>query len=270
MGARDFDGRGKIVIRNVKKWWGPASKFALVMGALVLAGWAQSGATIPYFDLGIRPARGGGETALALQLLFLLTILTLAPSILLMMTAFVRTVIILKFVQRALSLQQEPPNQVIMGMALFITFFVMAPTFTQIYEKAYLPFSQNRLTTDQFFDKSLKPLRDFMFKQTREKDIDLFLYLGKYPRPRTPDDVPTVALIPAFMISELTTAFSIGILIFIPFIVIDMVVASILMSMGMIMVPPVMISMPVKIILFVLVDGWHLITLQTVKSFHMF
>lgn len=244
-------------------------KLGAVSAALLLAAWAQSGVNIPYFDLGVRPARGAGEVALSLQLLLLLTILTLAPSILLMMTAFVRTVIILKFVQRALSLQQEPPNQVIMGMALFITFFVMAPTFTEVYDKAYLPFSKSQITNDQFFDRALKPLRAFMLKQTREKDIDLFMYLGKYERPKRPDDVPTVALIPAFLISELTTAFSIGIVIFIPFIVIDMVVASILMSMGMIMVPPVMISMPLKIILFVLVDGWHLVTLQTVKSFHL-
>lgn len=236
---------------------------------MALWSYSQSGATIPYFDLGVRPARGTQEVALSLQILFLLTILTLAPSIILMMTSFVRVVIILKFVQRALSLQQEPPNQVIMGMALFITFFIMAPTIEQIYNKAYVPYSKQQLTTEQFFDKSMKPLRTFMFAQTREKDIDLFLYLGKYSRPKSQDDVSTVVLIPAFIISELTTAFKIGVIIFIPFIVIDMVVASILMAMGMIMVPPIMISMPLKIIIFILVDGWHLITLQTVKSFHL-
>ena len=231
---------------------------------------AQNQTPIPFFDLGIRSAENPGEVALSLQILFLITILTIAPSIIIMTTSFIRVSIILKFIQRALSLQQEPPNQVIMGMALFITFFIMSPTIETIYQDAYQPYSRQEITTDVFFNKSLAPLREFMFSQTREKDIDLFLALAKKERPEQQADVSTVVLIPAFIISEITYAFQIGILLFIPFVVVDMIVASILMSMGMIMLPPVMVSLPFKLILFILVDGWHLITLKTVQSFHLF
>ncbi len=248
---------------------GVLGKFFLLSGLMAMVAYAQTAVPIPYFDLNLRQANGSQEVALSLQVLFLLSILTLAPSILLMMTSFIRVVIILKFVQRALSLQQEPPNQVIMGLALFITFFIMSPTIETFYNKAYVPYSKSQITTEQFFDRGMKPFREFMFAQTREKDLDLFLFLHKQNRPRTPDDVSTVVLIPAFIISEMTKAFVVGIMIFLPFVVIDMVVASILMSMGMIMVPPVTISMPLKIALFVLIDGWHLITLQTVKSFNL-
>ena len=231
---------------------------------------AQNQIPIPFFDLGVRAAEDAGEVSLALQVLFLITILTIAPSIIIMMTSFVRVAIILKFVQRALSLQQEPPNQVIMGLALFITFFIMNPTFEVIYEKAYKPYAEQSITTEVFFERALEPIRSFMLSQTREKDIDLFLALGKKERPSKPEEVSTVALIPAFIISEITLAFKIGIYLFVPFVVVDMIVASILMSMGMIMVPPVMVSLPFKLILFILVDGWHLVTLQTAKSFHFF
>ena len=239
-------------------------------GLFVVPVMAQNQVPIPFFDLGFRAAEGNNEVALSLQILFLLTILTLAPSIIIMTTSFIRVAIILKFVQRALSLQQEPPNQVLMGMALFVTFFIMAPTFEKVYKQAYIPYTEEKLNNEQFFKKALEPMREFMFTQTREKDIDLFLYVSDRNRPKNQQDISTLVLIPAFIISELTIAFQIGILLFIPFVVVDMIVASVLMSMGMIMLPPVMVSLPFKLILFILVDGWHLITLQTVKSFHLF
>ncbi len=225
--------------------------------------------SIPYFDLGIRSAANSEEVSLSLQILLLLTILTIAPSIIIMTTSFIRVVIILKFVQRALSLQQEPPNQVILGLALFISFFIMSPTLKQIYNDAYLPYSNQEISTSDFFEGSMAPLKSFMLSQSREKDLDLFIFLAKKERPASPDDVSMVELMPAFIIGEITRAFQIGIYLFIPFIVIDMIVASILMSMGMILIPPIAISLPFKIILFVLIDGWHLITLQTVRSFQI-
>jgi len=224
---------------------------------------------IPKIAFDIEAARTPTDVALSLQILFLLTILSLAPSIILMMTSFTRVVIVLDFIKRALSLQQMPPNQVIVGLALFLTAFIMAPTLTEINETALQPYLNGKINNEQFFDKGMAPLREFMFKQTREKDIALFISLAKLEPPKTKKDVPTYCLIPAFMISELKRAFEIGIYLFIPFIVIDMVVASVLMAMGMIMLPPVMISVPFKLILFVLVDGWNLIAFELVRSYSM-
>ncbi len=222
---------------------------------------------IPKITFDIKEAAGPREVALSLQILFLLTILTLAPAIIMMMTAFTRVVIVMDFIKRALSLQQMPPNQVIVGFSIFLTFFIMAPTFSKINEEALQPYLKGRIDNETFFEKGMDPLRTFMFKQTREKDIALFIRLAKLPKPKTEKDVPTHCLIPAFMISEMKRAFEIGIYIFIPFIVIDMIVASALMAMGMIMLPPIMISLPFKIILFVLVDGWNLLTYELVRSF---
>jgi flagellar biosynthetic protein FliP len=222
---------------------------------------------IPKITFDINEAENPQDVALALQVLFLLTILTLAPSIIMMMTAFTRIVIVLDFIKRALALQQMPPTQVIVGLSIFLTAFVMAPTIKEINETALQPYMNGEINNEEFFDKGLAPLRSFMFKQTRKKDIALFIELGNLDKPKVEADVPTHALIPAFMISELRRAFEIGVFIFIPFIVIDMIVASTLMSMGMIMLPPVMISLPFKIILFVLVDGWNLIIYELVRSF---
>ena len=222
---------------------------------------------IPKITFDIKEAAGPRDVALSLQILFLLTILTLAPAIIMMMTAFTRVVIVLDFIKRALSLQQMPPNQVIVGLSIFLTFFIMAPTFTQINEEALQPYLKGKIDNEAFFNKGMEPLRDFMFRQTREKDIALFIKLAKIPKPKNQKDVPSYCLIPAFMISELKRAFEIGVYIFIPFIVIDMIVASALMAMGMIMLPPVMISLPFKIILFILVDGWNLLTYELVRSF---
>jgi flagellar biosynthetic protein FliP len=222
---------------------------------------------IPKITFDIEEAAGPKDVALSLQILFLLTILTLAPSIILMTTSFTRVVIVLDFVKRALSLQQMPPNQVIVGLSLFLTFFIMAPTLTEVNETALQPYLNGKISNDAFFEKGLAPIREFMFEQTREKDIALFIKMAKLEKPENRDGVPTYCLIPAFMISELRTAFEIGVYLFLPFIVIDMIVASALMAMGMIMLPPVMISLPFKIILFILVDGWNLLTYELVRSF---
>lgn len=224
---------------------------------------------IPKIAFDISEATSPKDVALSLQVLFLLSILTLAPSIILMTTAFTRVVIVLDFVKRALSLQQMPPTQVIVGLSLFLTFFIMAPTLTEMNDKALQPYLEGKISNQQFYDRGIEPLREFMFKQTREKDIALFIKLSNIEKPKNKNDVPTYCLIPAFMISELRIAFEIGIFLFLPFIVIDMVIASALMAMGMIMLPPVMISLPFKLILFVLVDGWNLLVYELVKSFRM-
>ena len=222
---------------------------------------------IPSLKLDIGTAQGPAETATSLKLLALLTVLTLAPSILIMLTSFTRIVVVLSFTRSALATNQTPPNQVIIGLALFLTFFTMAPTWRQIQREAISPYLAGKISQNQAFTAGMKPVRKFMFKQTREKDLELFLKLGKYQRPKNQDAVPTVALIPAFAISELKTAFQMGFIIYVPFIVIDMVVASALMSMGMLMLPPVMLSLPFKILLFILVDGWNLVVRSLLLSF---
>lgn len=223
----------------------------------------------PYIDLNVREAQSSEEVSLSIQLLMLLSVLTLAPSILILMTSFLRLAIVFDFIKRALSLQQVPPNQVLMGIALFISLFIMWPTFTQIYDNALKPYSEESITLEEMYTEAEAPLRRFMFSQLKGNydNVKLFMKMGDLPRPAMRADVPTYVLIPAFVLNELTIAFKIGILLFIPFIVIDMVVASTLMSMGMIMLPPVMISMPFKLILFVLVDGWDLLVLKLVESF---
>ena len=224
---------------------------------------------IPFVDLTVRNPETGQEVAFSLQLLLLLTLLSLAPSIIILMTSFLRIAIVLDFIKRALSLQQVPPNQVLMGIALFMTIFIMWPTFTTIYENSFRPLAAGQINVEGAYREAEAPLRLFMYSQMqgRPDNIRLFMAMRGLDRPNTLADVPTYVLIPAFILNELTVAFKIGILLFIPFIVIDMVVASALMSMGMIMLPPVMISMPFKLILFILVDGWGLLTNQLVRSF---
>ena len=204
----------------------------------------------------------------SIQLLLLLTVLTLAPSILIMMTSFTRIVIVLSFIRNAIGTQQIPPNQVLVGLALFLTFFIMQPVGTQINQQAIQPYLTGDITQEEAIEKGIEPIREFMFKQTKEKDLALFLNVAKVEDVEELRDIPTRVLIPAFIISELKTAFQIGFVIFIPFLIIDMVVSSILMSMGMMMLPPVMISLPFKILLFILVDGWGLIIGQLIKSFN--
>lgn len=223
---------------------------------------------VPNLNIGIQPAAKPQDVALSLQILLMLTVLSLAPSIIIMMTAFTRIIVVLSFLRSALATQQMPPNQVVVGLALFLTFFTMSPYFDQVYKNAWQPFLAGTISQENATTEALKPLREFMFKQARENDVALFVNLMDGPRPATQNDVPTTVLIPAFIISELKTAFQIGFLIYIPFIVVDMVVASTLMSMGMMMVPPVMISLPFKILLFILVDGWHLIIRSLLMTFN--
>jgi flagellar biosynthetic protein FliP len=226
---------------------------------------------VPFIDLSIRNPATGQEVAFSLQLLLLLTVLSLAPSIIILMTSFLRISIVLDFIKRALSLQQVPPNQVILGISLFMTIFIMWPTLDAINANALQPMARGEISVETAYREAEAPLRRFMFMQmyhrSGEDNIRLFMAMRGLDRPDSLADVPTYVLIPAFILNELTVAFKIGILLFIPFIVIDMVVASALMSMGMIMLPPVMISMPFKLILFILVDGWGLLTDQLVRSF---
>ncbi|RJP73392.1 MAG: flagellar biosynthetic protein FliP [Candidatus Abyssobacteria bacterium SURF_17] len=238
--------------------------------AFSLAGIAvaqQPGIVIPRVGVEIGRAETPQQVSTTLQLLFILTILSLAPAILVMVTSFTRIIVVLGLLRQALGTQQMPPNQVLIGLALFLTFFVMSPTYNELNEKALRPYLQKSINHEEAFERGVVPIREFMFRQTREKDLGLFVHLSKIPAPRTPDDVPTHVLIPAFMISELKTAFQIGFVIFIPFLIIDMVIASALMSMGMLMLPPIFISLPFKIILFVLADGWYLVVGSLVRSF---
>lgn len=229
----------------------------------------EGGLQIPFVDLQLRGPDGGGEVAFSLRLLLMLAVLSLAPSIIIIMTSFLRIAIVLDFVKRALSLQQVPPTQVLLGIALFLTLFIMWPTFTQIYDGAYVPLRDGEIGIEEAYGRFEQPMRVFMFRQMQAdpSSVALFMRMADLPRPNTLADVPTYVLIPGFILHELTVAFKIGILLFIPFIIVDMVVASTLMSMGMIMLPPIMISLPFKLILFVLVDGWNLIVQQLVASF---
>jgi flagellar biosynthesis protein FliP len=203
-----------------------------------------------------------------IQLVILLTILSLAPAILLMMTSFTRIVIVLSLIRHALGTQQMPPNQVIIGLSLFLTFFIMSPVINRVNTEALKPYYAEQISGETAMNKAIVPVKEFMMKQVREKDLALFIKIAKEPRPARPEDVSLTTLIPAFAISELKTAFQIGFMIYLPFLILDMVVASVLLSMGMMMLPPVMVSLPFKLLLFVLVDGWHLIIGSLVQSFH--
>ena len=218
------------------------------------------------FSLGSN--QGEGSLSSTLQILLILTVITLAPSILIMLTSFTRIIIVLHFVRSALGTQSTPPNQVLIGLALFLTFFIMSPVFTEINTNAIEPLSAGIISEEEAFEKGVAPLRTFMLEQTDTKDIRLFLDIAGIDKVETIEEIPLTVIIPAFIISELTKAFIIGFLIYIPFIVIDMVVSSTLMSMGMMMLPPTMISMPFKILLFVLADGWNLIIGEVVKTFY--
>lgn len=209
----------------------------------------------------------GDTVSLSVKILLLMTVLSLAPSILILLTSFTRIVIVLSFVRTSLGTQTAPPNQVIVGLALFLTFFIMAPTFQQVNKQALTPLFHDKVTLEEAYDKAQNPFKEFMAKQTRQKDLQLFLDYAHKKQPKSVQDIPMTTLVPAFTISELKTAFQMGFMIFIPFLVIDMVVASVLMSMGMMMLPPVMISLPFKILLFVLVDGWYLVVKSLLESF---
>ncbi|AIF43748.1 flagellar type III secretion system pore protein FliP [Virgibacillus sp. SK37] len=207
------------------------------------------------------------NVATSVKLLLLFTVLSLAPGILILMTSFTRIIIVLSFVRTSLATQQMPPNQVLIGIALFLTFFIMAPVFNEVYDEALQPLFDEEISLDQAYEEASLPLKEFMAKHTRQKDLSLFMNYSQLEKPETIQDIPLTTLVPAFAISELKTAFQMGFMIFVPFLIIDMAVASVLMSMGMMMLPPVMISLPFKILLFVLVDGWYLITHALLDSF---
>lgn len=223
--------------------------------------------TIPQVQIGVKGAENPGEVATSLQILGLLTILSLAPAILVLMTSFTRIVVVLSFLRSALATGQMPPNQVLIGLGLFLTVFIMAPVYNRVYDEAWVPYQQGRIAQDEAIRKATVPIREFMLDQTRKKDLALFVNLSRKPQPAAAEDLPLSVVVPAFVISELKTAFEMGFVLFIPFLVIDMVVASALMSMGMLMLPPMMISLPFKILLFVMVDGWHLLVRSLVVSF---
>jgi flagellar biosynthetic protein FliP len=229
--------------------------------------WAQS-VGLPTLDIKIGQSTSPQEVSKGLQVLILLTVLSLAPALMIMGTAFTRIVIVLSLVRSAVGTSTLPPNQVITGLALILTFFVMAPTFSAINTNALQPYLANKIPQQQALQKAVDPMREFMFKQVDPKDVSLFIRLAKLPAPKIKNDVPTYVLLPAFVISELKTAFQLGFVIFLPFLVIDIVISSILVSMGMIFLPPMTISLPFKIVMFVLVDGWHLITESLVLGFH--
>ena len=249
-----------------------------LLALMVLAGLAATAAApawaaevplrLPSLSLGVEDAKNPEQVSTALQVVFLLTVLTLAPSILVMMTSFTRLAVVLSLLRNALGTQQMPPTQIIVSLALFLTFFIMAPVFNQVNDQALQPFLNGRLNQQQFLEEAGKPLKEFMLRQTRKKDLGLFLRIAGEDKPLNAEAVPMTSLIPAFVISELKTAFEIGFLLYVPFLVIDMVVASVLLSMGMMMLPPVMISLPFKLMLFVLVDGWYLLVGSLVKSFY--
>jgi len=215
-------------------------------------------------DLGDSPGRIAG----VLEVLLVLTVLTLAPGILVLMTSFTRIAVVLAFVRQALGTQQSPPTQILVGLALFLTVFVMQPVGEKVWREAVVPYRAEALSGEQFLERAAAPVKDFMMRQTRKKDLALFLSLSREGRPEKPEDVPLSALVPAFVISELKTAFQIGFMLYVPFLVLDMVISSVLLSMGMMMLPPVMISLPFKVMLFVLVDGWNLLVGSLVRSFN--
>jgi len=236
---------------------------------LVVAGsvHAAEGTLSPLFSIQMGEGDNPAQTSVVMQIFLLLTVLSLAPAILIMLTSFTRMAIVLSVLRQAIGTQSMPPNQVIIGLALFLTFFVMSPVWEQVHQEALTPYLESQISQQEALQRAMDPVRRFMFKQTRENDLAMLMEIAKAPRPQNMADVPTSALIPAFIISELKTAFQMAFMLYVPFLIIDMVVASVLLSMGMMMLPPVMISLPFKLMLFVLADGWHLIVGSLVKGF---
>ncbi|HOP05799.1 MAG TPA: flagellar type III secretion system pore protein FliP [candidate division Zixibacteria bacterium] len=241
----------------------------LVLLALMLVPSSASPQTLPSVSVEVGKAEDSDSLSTTLQIVILMTVLALAPSILIMITSFIRIVVVLAFLRQAMGIQQMPPNQLLVSLALILTFFIMSPIIGDAYNNGIKPFMEDQISKEEAFDRAVDPFKKFMLAQTREKDLALFVNVAKLERPETAADVPLEVLVPGFVISELRTAFQIAFVLFIPFLVIDMVVASVLMSMGMMMLPPVIVSLPFKILLFVLVDGWYLLVKSLVESFHM-
>lgn len=240
----------------------------VLIAVLCLAA-AAGGQTLPKVSVQVGEGSDSGDLSTTLQIIILMTILALAPSILIMVTSFIRFVVVLSFLRHAMGIHQMPPNQLLLALALILTFFVMTPVFNQAYESGIKPYLDKEISGEEAFESTTEPFKKFMLSQTREKDLALFVDIAKLKRPDNADDIPLQVLVPGYVISELRTAFQIAFVLFIPFLVIDMVVASVLMSMGMMMLPPIIVSLPFKILLFVLVDGWYLLVKSLVESFHM-
>lgn len=230
---------------------------------------ASNALNIPTIQIGVKESsKPDAESSNAIKIMIMLTVLSLAPAILILMTSFTRIVVVLSFLRQAIGTQQMPPNQLIIGLSLFLTFFTMAPTFKAINSSALEPYMENKIEQADALSKAEGPIRDFMFRQTREKDIEAMMGLAKLAKPQTRENVPTYVLIPSFILSELKTSFQMGFMLYLPFLVLDMVVSSVLMAMGMMMLPPIVISLPFKVLLFILVDGWQLVVGSLVKSFN--
>lgn len=271
-GTKQYDARGLCSV-EIHKYQQLRRYIIVVLAAcfvfaLAVGCSAQSGIAMPKIEIGVGQAKGPEQVSSSIQILLILTVLSIAPALLIMLTSFTRIIIVLSFTRSALGSPQVPPNTVLIGLALFLTFFTMAPVLQQINNSALQPYVKHQISFDQATQSAVTPLKSFMLEQTRAKDIALFVSLSRGPRPKTEADLGMHVLIPAFLISELKTAFTIGFVIFIPFLIIDMVVSVTLMSMGMMMLPPVLISLPFKILLFVLVDGWHLVARSLAMSFH--
>ena len=239
----------------------------ILCGAILLCGSAWGQTPAPLISIGLDQEAEPGKVAMVMQLFLLMTVLSLAPSILIMLTSFTRIAIVFSLLRQAMGTNQLPPNQVVIGLSLFLTVYVMAPVWQQVNQEALTPLLAKEINQKQALEKASGPIRDFMISQTREKDLALLVNVAKLDRPANVDEVPTTVLIPSFIISELKTAFQIGFMLYVPFLIIDMVVASVLLSMGMMMLPPIMVSLPFKLMIFVLADGWYLIVGSLVKSF---
>ncbi len=247
-----------------------AIKVILLTGVLLLVLTANAvPQTLPKVSVQVGESESPSDLSTTLQIIVLMTVLALAPSILIMITSFIRFAVVLSFLRNAIGIHQAPPNQLLVALALILTFFVMAPAFNQAYSSGIKPYLDKEITQGEAFKETVAPFREFMLAQTREKDLALFVNIAKLDQPDNPDDIPLHVLVPGFVISELRTAFQIAFVLFIPFLVIDMVVASVLMSMGMMMLPPIIVSLPFKILLFVLVDGWYLLVKSLVESVYV-
>jgi flagellar biosynthetic protein FliP len=245
-----------------------AGLLLIVSGLLILPAVSMAAEiTLPGVRFNLDDAEAPQQISGIMQIIFVLTILSIVPGILVLTTCFTRLAIVFSFLRHALGVQQTPPNQIIIGLALFLTFFIMQPVWQRIHQEAIIPYQQHEIAGEEFVKRGMKPLKDFMLKQTRQKDLALFVTLAQQEKPKNADALSLTTVIPAFAISELKTAFQIGFVLYIPFIILDMVISSILLSMGMMMLPPVMISLPFKLMLFVLVDGWNLLIDSLVKSF---
>jgi len=240
---------------------------AIVILTAILSSPAQA-QSIPKISVEVGQASEPSDLSTTLQIVILLTVLTLAPSIILMMTSFIRLVVVMGFLRQAIGTQQLPPNQLLVSLALILTFFIISPVANEAYNAGLKPYLDEEITIDEAYSRGIKPFRNFMMAQVDEKDLALFVNISGMEQPNTPDDIPLHILVPGFIISELRTAFQIAFLIFIPFLIIDMIVASVLMSMGMMMLPPIMVALPFKVLLFVLVDGWYLLVKSLVQSFY--